>query len=101
MTADWRQTACGRGIAGARRAGEILALCCDIELFCFLLGGDESFFGVAVILGLDLRKCIRDRVKQSGVHLLLVHFALLSYAIKYADLESIFSIHHSILYCKR
>ena len=46
-----------------RRGASFLVLCCDIDFFCFLLGRDKCFFGVAVILCFDLGKCVGDRVE--------------------------------------
>ena len=46
-----------------RRGAPFLVLCCDIDFFCFLLGRDKYFFGVAVILCFDLGKCVGDCVE--------------------------------------
>ena len=51
VTVEWRQTACGRGIASLAAVGfaSFLVFSCNIHFFCFLLGGDECGFGVAVV----------------------------------------------------
>ncbi len=65
------------------RAASISVLCCDIHFFCFLLGGDECGFCVAVVLVLNLSKCVGDSVEQSRVHLPIVFHRLFLSATKF------------------
>ena len=66
VTREWRQTACGGGIASlaAVRAASFSVRCCNKNFFCFLLGGDEGFFGAAEVLGVHLFQRVCDRVEK-------------------------------------